>query len=119
MVPSGLFGNDCYNDCVVKFNADKHNFMWDEFIENRQLLIPLQGVDYAMTSILKLCKYEHKLFPEEWFWRFRTKEHSRKSATGYKDFKQASNKFCHFIKLNDTLKQHEVRDDEFVKKYWR
>ena len=119
MVPSGIFGNDCYNDCVVKFNADKHNFMWDEFSENRQLLIPLHGVDFAMTSILKLCKYEHKLCPEEWFWRFRTKEHSHKSATGDKDFNQANNKFCHVIKLNDTLKQHEVRDDEFVKKYWR
>ena len=108
MVPSGIFGNDSYNDCVVKFNADKHNFMWDEFSENRQLLIPLHGVDFAMTSILKLCKYEHKLFPEKWFWRF-----------GIKEQKHESNKFCHFMKLNDTPKQHEVRDNEFVKKHWR
>ena len=108
MVPSGIFGNDSYNDCVVKFNADKHNFMWDEFSENRRLLIPLHGVDFAMTSILKLCKYEHKLFPEKWFWRF-----------GIKEQKHESNKFCHFMKLNDTPKQHEVRDNEFVKKHWR
>ena len=108
MVPSGIFGNDSYNDCVVKFNADKHNFMWDEFSENRRLLTPLHGVDFAMTSILKLCKHKHKLFPEKWFWRFGIKEQEHKD-----------NKFCHFMKLNDTPKQHEARDNEFVKEHWK
>jgi hypothetical protein len=108
MVPSGIFGNDSYNDCVVKFNADKHNFMWDKFSENRELLFPLRGVDFAMTSILKLCEYEHKLFPEKWFWRF-----------GIEEQRHKDNKFCHFMKMNETPKQHEARDDEFVKKHWR
>ena len=108
MVPNGIFGNDSYNDCVVKFNPDKHHFMWDKFSKHKQLLLPLHGVDFAMTSILQLCEYKHKLFTKEWFWRF-----------GIKEQRNKKNKFCHFMKLNDTPKQHEVRDDEFVKEYWR
>ena len=108
MVPNGIFGNDSYNDCVVKFNPDKHHFMWDKFSKHRQLLFPLHGVDFAMTSILQLCEYKHKLFTKEWFWRF-----------GIKEQRNKKNKFCHFMKLNDTPKQHEARDDEFVKEYWR
>ena len=109
MVPNGIFGNDSYNDCVVKFNPDKHHFMWDKFSKYRQLLFPLHGVDFAMTSILQLCEYEHKLFPKEWFWRYNNKDQRNKH-----------NKFCHFVKINgDDKKQHEVRDDKFVKEYWK
>ena len=107
MVPNGVYGNDEYNDCVVKFNPDKHHYMWDKFIADKSLY-HVGGVDRFMTILLKLGKHKHKLFPKEWFWRF-----------GIKEQRNKKNKFCHFMKLNDTPKQHEVRDDEFVKEYWR
>ena len=106
MVPNGVYGNDEYNDCVVKFNPDKHHYMWDKFIADKSLYHN-GGVDRFMTMLLKLGEHEHKLFPKEWFWRF-----------GIKEQRNKKNKFCHFMKLNDTPKQHEARDDDFVKKYW-
>ena len=111
MVPGRKFTSpvrDHYNDCVVKFDADKHNFMWDAFIDNQDLLQDLLEVDKAMTAILKLGKYEHELFPNEWFW-----PHDEGPDQQSKD-----SKFCHFIGINNGLIQHEARDNEFVKKYW-
>ena len=107
MVPGAKFGS-FYNDCVVKFNADKHNFMWDTYIDNRELMQELHEVDKAMTAILRLGKHEHKLFPDEWFWRY-----------GQGDQQNKNSKFCHFIGINDRPKQHEATEDEFVKKHWR
>ena len=97
----GMF--EGYNDCVVKFNADKHNFMWEKFIKHKGMFS--SQVDNAMTMILKLGNHEHKLFPDEWFWRFWNK-----------DGKTPQSKFCHFS-INKS-KQGEI-DDEFIRKHWR
>lgn len=111
MVPRNWIGGGIhigcsgYNDCVVKFNADKHNFMWDMYQEAGDTALFGTQVDNAMTLILKLGKYEHKLFPQEWFWRFWNKE-----------YKNEKSKFCHFSANNDH-KQHTI-DDEFVKEHW-
>tara|TARA_Y100001937_G_scaffold16311_1_gene22542 strand:- start:612 stop:1241 length:630 start_codon:yes stop_codon:yes gene_type:complete len=106
MVPNGIFGIHEYNDCVVKFNPDKHHYMWDKFLLNKDLYHN-GGVDRFMTMLLKLGEHEHKTFPKEWFWR-------------YQGERNKDNKFCHFIKLSEEhKKQHEVRDDEFVKEYWK
>ncbi len=103
MVDGKELGCSGYNDCVVKFNADKHNFMWEKYIENKDLFGTQP--DNAMTLILKLGNYEHKLFPNEWFWRF---------WNG--DKRTTQSKFCHFSMSED--KQGEI-NDEFVHNHWR
>ena len=111
MVPNGVYGNDEYNDCVVKFNPDKHHYMWDKFIADKSLY-HAGGVDRFMTILLKLGEHKHKTFPREWFSKYSTAINDRLDI--HKD-----NKFCHFIKLGQyDRKQHELRDHEFVKKYW-
>ena len=112
MVPNGVYGNDEYNDCVVKFNPDKHHYMWDKFIADKSLYHE-GGVDRFMTILLKLGEHKHKTFPKEWFSKYSTAFNDRLDI--HKD-----NKFCHFIKLGQyDRKQHELRDHEFVKKYWK
>lgn len=109
MVPTGIYGVHEYNDCVVKFNPDKHHYMWDKFIADKGLYHH-GGVDRFMTLVLKLGQHEHKTFKKEWFSRY---------CQGKIIDKHAENKFCHFINLcEEDKKQHEARDDDFVKKYW-
>tara|TARA_B100000131_G_scaffold119957_1_gene116932 strand:+ start:546 stop:1190 length:645 start_codon:yes stop_codon:yes gene_type:complete len=111
MVPNGVYGNDEYNDCVVKFNPDKHHYMWDKFIADKSLY-HAGGVDRFMTMLLKLGEHKHKTFPREWFSKYSTAINDRLDI-------HKNNKFCHFIKLSQyDRKQHELRDHEFVKKYW-
>ena len=111
MVPNGVYGNDEYNDCVVKFNPDKHHYMWDKFIADKSLY-HAGGVDRFMTILLKLGEHKHKTFPREWFSKYSTATNDRLDI-------HKNNKFCHFIKLGQyDRKQHELRDHEFVKKYW-
>ena len=111
MVPNGVYGNDEYNDCVVKFNPDKHHYMWDKFIADKSLY-HAGGVDRFMTILLKLGEHKHKTFPREWFSKYSTAINDRLDI-------HKNNKFCHFIKLGQyDRKQHELRDHEFVKKYW-
>ena len=109
MVPTGIYGVHEYNDCVVKFNPDKHHYMWDKFIADKGLYHH-GGVDRFMTLVLKLGQHEHKTFKKEWFSRY---------CQGKIIDKHPENKFCHFINLcEEDKKQHEARDDDFVKKYW-
>lgn len=103
MVKGEKFGCLGYNDCVVKFNANKHNFMWEKFIKHKGMFGT--QVDNAMTLILELGNHEHKLFPDEWFWRFWNREE-----------KASQSKFCHFS-MNES-KQGEI-DDELIRKHWR
>ena len=111
MVPNGVYGNDEYNDCVVKFNPDKHHYMWDKFIADKSLY-HAGGVDRFMTILLKLGEHKHKTFPREWFSKYSTATNDRLDI-------HKNNKFCHFIKLGQhDKKQHELRDHEFIKKYW-
>ena len=111
MVPNGVYGNDEYNDCVVKFNPDKHHYMWDKFIADKSLY-HAGGVDRFMTILLKLGEHKHKTFPREWFYKYSTAINNRLDI-------HKNNKFCHFIKIGQyDRKQHELRDHEFVKEYW-
>jgi hypothetical protein len=58
-----------FNSSVMRFNAEKSAFIWEEYVRDKKYFDTMHGDQNVITAILKTREFN--IYPDQWIWSYK------------------------------------------------